>query len=73
MAEFDRRYQTAVRTGAGTRVEGIDQGLRAFMLGIYNNMALVWPSPASSPMAHTLGPRATLRWRRHSTPARSSG
>src|SRR5688572_10799456 len=40
MAEFDRRYQTAVRTGAGTRVEGIDAGLRAFMLGIYNNMAL---------------------------------
>jgi uncharacterized protein len=40
MAEYDRRYATAVRTGAGVRVEGIDQGLRAFMLGIYNNMAL---------------------------------
>ena len=40
MAEYDRRYPTAVRTGAGTRVEGIDQGLRAFMLGIYNNMAM---------------------------------
>jgi FtsH-binding integral membrane protein len=40
MAEYDRRYATAVRTGAGTRVEGIDQGLRAFMLGVYNNMAL---------------------------------
>ena len=40
MAEYDRRYATAVRTGAGTRVEGIDQGLRAFMLGIYNNMAM---------------------------------
>ena len=40
MAEYDRRYATAVRTGAGARVEGIDQGLRAFMLGIYNNMAL---------------------------------
>ena len=40
MAEYDRRYASAVRTGAGTRVEGIDQGLRAFMLGIYNNMAL---------------------------------
>ena len=40
MAEFDRRYQTAVRAGAGARVEGIDQGLRAFMLGIYNNMAM---------------------------------
>ena len=39
MAEYDRRYATAVRTGAGTRVEGIDQGLRAFMLGVYNNMA----------------------------------
>ena len=40
MAEYGRRYQTAVRTGAGTRVEGIDQGLRAFMLGVYNNMAM---------------------------------
>ena len=40
MAEYDRRYATAVRTGAGVRVDGIDQGLRAFMLGVYNNMAL---------------------------------
>src|SRR5215207_273799 len=40
MAEYDRRYGTAVRSGAGARVEGIDQGLRAFMLGIYNNMAM---------------------------------
>src|SRR5687768_7922234 len=40
MAEYDRRYGTAVRSGAPARVEGIDQGLRAFMLGIYNNMAL---------------------------------
>ncbi len=39
MAEYDRRYPSAVRTGAGARVEGIDQGLRAFMLGVYNNMA----------------------------------
>jgi len=40
MAENDRRYATAVRGGAGARVEAIDQGLRAFMLGVYNNMAL---------------------------------
>jgi uncharacterized protein len=40
MAEYDRRYPSAVRAGAGTRVEEIDQGLRAFMLGIYNNMAM---------------------------------
>jgi FtsH-binding integral membrane protein len=40
MAEYDRRYPTAVRGGAGARVEAIDQGLRAFMLGIYNNMAM---------------------------------
>jgi FtsH-binding integral membrane protein len=39
MAEFDRRYQTAVGTGARARV-GVDEGLRAFMLGVYNNMAL---------------------------------
>jgi FtsH-binding integral membrane protein len=40
MAEFDRQYQPAARVGAGARVEAIDQGLRAFMLGIYNNMAM---------------------------------
>jgi FtsH-binding integral membrane protein len=40
MAEFDRQYSSAVRSGAGARAEAIDQGLRAFMLGIYNNMAL---------------------------------
>jgi hypothetical protein len=40
MAEYDRRYQTAVRGGVGARVEGVDEGLRAFMLGIYNNMAM---------------------------------
>jgi FtsH-binding integral membrane protein len=39
MAEFDRRYQTAAGTGARARV-GVDEGLRAFMLGVYNNMAL---------------------------------
>ena len=40
MAEFDRQYPTAVRGRAGAGVETIDQGLRAFMLGIYNNMAM---------------------------------
>ena len=40
MAEYDRRYGAAVRTGAASRAEGVDEGLRAFMLGIYNNMAL---------------------------------
>ena len=40
MAGYDRRYASAVRTGAGARVESIDQGLRAFMLGVYNNMAM---------------------------------
>jgi FtsH-binding integral membrane protein len=40
MAEYDRRYPAAARTGAGARAVGIDEGLRAFMLGIYNNMAL---------------------------------
>ena len=40
MAEFDRRYATAARSRAGAGVETLDQGLRAFMLGIYNNMAM---------------------------------
>jgi FtsH-binding integral membrane protein len=40
MAEYDRQYQTAARGGAGARVQAVDEGLRAFMLGIYNNMAM---------------------------------
>ena len=40
MAEFDRQYTTAARGRAGAGVETLDQGLRAFMLGIYNNMAI---------------------------------
>ena len=39
MADFDGRYVTA-RSRAGAGVETLDQGLRAFMLGIYNNMAI---------------------------------
>ena len=39
MVQPNRRFGAAVRTGTTAR-EGIDEGLRAFMLGIYNNMAL---------------------------------
>jgi FtsH-binding integral membrane protein len=39
MAEYDRQYSPAARAGAGARV-GVDEGLRTFMLGIYNNMAM---------------------------------
>ena len=37
MVQPDRQYATTTRTGAR---EGIDEGLRAFMLGVYNNMAI---------------------------------
>ena len=40
MAEFEGRYATTARSRAGAGVETLDQGLRAFMLGVYNNMAL---------------------------------
>ena len=73
MAEFDRRYATAVRTGAGARVEGIDQGLRAFMLGIYNNMAMglavtglvaygIYAWAASNPAVYQTIYQSPLRW-----------
>ncbi|MEL6289656.1 MAG: Bax inhibitor-1/YccA family protein [Pseudomonadota bacterium] len=42
MAEYDNRY-AAQPTGVGTRVgtaEGIDAGLRSYMLGVYNYMGL---------------------------------
>jgi uncharacterized protein len=40
MADFDGRPVSAARSRAGAGVETLDQGLRAFMLGIYNNMAI---------------------------------
>jgi FtsH-binding integral membrane protein len=40
MAEFDQRYAPAARSRTGAGVETLDLGLRAFMLGIYNNMAI---------------------------------
>ena len=40
MADFDGRYVATARSRAGAGVETLDQGLRAFMLGVYNNMAL---------------------------------
>ena len=39
MADYKDQYQTSVQGRAGVR-EGIDEGLRAYMLGVYNNMAL---------------------------------
>jgi hypothetical protein len=39
MVQPNPRFRSAVRTGTVAR-EGIDEGLRTFMLGIYNNMAL---------------------------------
>ncbi|MEM5583530.1 Bax inhibitor-1/YccA family protein [Roseibium sp. AS2] len=40
MSTFDRQSQ-GTYAGAGTRAEaGIDQGLRAYMLGVYNHMAI---------------------------------
>jgi hypothetical protein len=39
MADLNDRYQTSVQGRTGVR-EGVDEGLRSFMLGIYNNMAL---------------------------------
>ncbi len=50
MVQPDRRLGAAVRTGATVR-EGIDEGLRAFMLGIYNNMALGLAITAISSLA----------------------
>jgi FtsH-binding integral membrane protein len=40
MADFDGRPVSVARSRAGAGVETLDQGLRAFMLGVYNNMAL---------------------------------
>ena len=42
MSTFDRQSQGAY-TVAGSRAEaGIDQGLRAYMLGVYNYMTMAW-------------------------------
>src|SRR4029077_17904812 len=39
MSDFDRNYATAARVGAG-RAAVIDAGLRAYMLRVYNYMAM---------------------------------
>jgi hypothetical protein len=42
MAQLDNRYTRATTAPVGTRAEAqeVDQGLRAYMLGVYNYMAL---------------------------------
>lgn len=39
MAEFDRNYQAQVHTGTRVDAQAIDEGLRAYMLRVYNYMA----------------------------------
>lgn len=39
MADFDRQYQTHVGTGARAGTAAVDEGLRAYMLRVYNYMA----------------------------------
>ena len=71
MAEFERRYATAARSRAGAGVETLDQGLRAFMLGVYNNMAMglaVTGVVAYGDRQTTHRP--TRRWRRRFMEAR---
>ena len=63
MAEFDRGYVPAARGRAGAGVETLDQGLRAFMLGIYNNMAI--GLAVTGAVAYG-APLATLPRRNHS-------
>ena len=62
----DIRYQNQAQTRAGTRAE-IDQGLRSYMLGVYNYMALgvavtaiITLAVASSPAA--LATVYSLKW-----------
>lgn len=39
MADFDRNYQAQMQTGARAETAAIDEGLRAYMLSVYNYMA----------------------------------
>ena len=60
----DTRYQTQVRTGARTQ---IDEGLRSYMLGVYNYMALGVAFTAIIVMAVAANPAAlaavySLKW-----------
>ena len=41
MAQFDRTSAQWGRTGVQTSAQ-IDEGLRAYMLGVYNYMAMAW-------------------------------
>jgi len=60
----DTRYQTQVRTGARTQ---IDEGLRSYMMGVYNYMALGVAFTAIIVMAVAANPAAlaavySLKW-----------
>jgi hypothetical protein len=62
----DLRYQSQVQSRAGTAVE-IDSGLRSYMLGVYNYMALGVAATAIIAMAVAASPAALgavygLRW-----------
>jgi uncharacterized protein len=62
----DTRYQNQAQTRAGTRAE-IDQGLRSYMLGVYNYMALGVAATAIITLAVASNPAAlavvySLKW-----------
>lgn len=62
----DVRYQNQARTRAGTQAE-IDQGLRSYMLGVYNYMALGVAATAIITLAVASNPAAlavvySLKW-----------
>jgi hypothetical protein len=48
MSDFDRNYAAARRSVGADRAVAIDQGLRAYMIRIYNYMASPMPMALSS-------------------------
>jgi hypothetical protein len=75
MAQLDNRYARATTAPVGTRAEAqeVDQGLRAYMLGVYNYMALgvaltgvvamlTAYAAATNPAVQTLLYASPLKW-----------
>ena len=48
MSDFDRDYAAARRGVGADRAIAVDEGLRAYMIRVYNYMAWEWHSPAWS-------------------------
>ncbi len=66
MSDFDRNYAAATR-GVGADRAAIDQGLRAYMIRVYNYMAMGVALTGVVVLAHLQRRRRSTETARHSS------